>query len=388
MPKSSNQAISELFATVTNITSKLVEQSKSFEQFNNQLAVVAKSIDSDSVTVEEKSPIEMITPLYTHPDFALKLPIVYRFSQQNMRFYFTTNDTKTDVEFFPSVTTILDRTMPMGFGKQKLLAELGLKGYKQMMKEKAHYGTMLHMLISDYLRSGNTQEERFFEFDSMPERVNAYVSENKIDFDTKFWSWELRKDLIALIKFCIDHAVTPISIETVGIYNHQNYRFAGAMDLICEMTIKEKGFFGEVYKSGANKGDPKETYTERRVKALIDFKSGKSGFFEDHEIQLHMYQLIAQFSLGITPEKLFNVAPKEWRDEPSYSLKDQTDSIGAYKIHHLASIFSLDYCDPHEIQIINGKFNGTGDYNQVVKSVPTKEYVLSFINKKQNTPQV
>jgi hypothetical protein len=285
------------------------------------------------------------------------------------------------VKFYASVTTIIDKTTPMPFGLKKLLGDMGVEGYYKFMRQKAGYGSLLHILFADYFKSGKTKEERTFDFDSIPGRVSLYVEEKHIDYDTDYWSWDLRKDLAALIKWAWDYDVEPIAVEISGIYNDGQFAFAGCLDLICNMTIQVKDYWGELYKSGEKKGEPKESYKDVRVSAIVDLKSGKSGFFTDHEIQLHMYKMIAEQSFGLKIDKLFNLAPKDWEDEPTYSLKDQTDSNEYKKIPFLLGAFNVDWAAPKDLLLINGKINGNGNMSDVCRHVPAAEF---FFNKVYN----
>lgn len=345
--------------------------------FSKQTSEIFKKISGN------KEEVEVVKPLYVNDKFKteFKIPTVYRFNQQGMRYYCTVTD--RSVLFYPSVTTIISKTTPMSYGLKAILAEKGMQGFNQFMKEKADYGTLLHILISDYLRSGNEKSSRHFDFDDIPGRVQLYVEENHINYSTIYWAWNLKKDLASLIQFIYDYNVEPIAIEAVGIYNDGTYHYAGALDLICYMTIKEKGFWGEVYKTGENKGQPKETFKEIRVKAIVDFKSGKSGFFEDYEVQLKMYGLMAEQSFGIKPDRLFNVAPKDWDTTPTYSIKDQTESIHHAKIPFMLGQYSVEWKEPKDILVIEGKVNGTG-LQDAVKMIPASEFILRKIGKQSD----
>ena len=77
---------------------------------------------------------------------------------------------------------------------------------------------------------------------------------------------------------------------------------------------------------------------KRKVELEKMSKSGKSGFYDDHAIQLAMYRMIAQQRWGLSVEKLFNVAPKDWREQPGYSSTDQTDNSISDSIPHLLAV--------------------------------------------------
>ncbi|MCU0414191.1 MAG: hypothetical protein MUE91_07310 [Ignavibacteriaceae bacterium] len=381
----------------TNTSKALSEMTNALKLFENQIGNIVKTIQP------EERLIEVIEPFYVNPAFksTIKVPKVYRFNQHNNRHYLTVDDfnpedtiiPKNLVKFFPSVTNIIDKTMPTSFGKLKIIGELGLKGYYKFMRERAFYGTLIHILIADYLRSANSRHERWFEFDSIPGRVSLYIEEHNIDFDTTNWVYEVKKDLASLIQFCIDYEVEPIAVEIVGIYDDGKYRFGGALDLPCECSIPVKDFYGDVYQSGKNKGEPKETKQKQRLKALIDFKSGKHGFFPDHGVQLGMYDLIAEKSLGIKFDRLLNVAPYDWKDVPTYSTKDWTGTKLAKKIPHLLGAYNVDVEDSDssdeesnklkitkDILFISGKLNGAG-MNEVVKWIPAADYVFNYVRK-------
>jgi hypothetical protein len=147
--------------------------------------------------------------------------------------------------------------------------------------------------------------------------------------------------VLAFAQFVIDCKVKPLAIE-ICLY-HPTDGYAGAIDLVCELEIEEKGFFGEKYLSGANKGTPKETKRVRRVFAIVDIKSGRKGFYESHEIQLHAYlDMWDNHFPDVRVEKVFNWSPKEWRNAPSFNLKDQTDSSNTRKLKHLVELAKIE----------------------------------------------
>lgn len=334
------------------------------------------------VRVPEFKEIETLEPEYLNPQFksSIVLPRIYRFNQSGLRYYFAEQD--GEIKFYPSVTTIIEKTTEMSPGLKRLLAEMGTSDYYAFMRERAHYGTLLHLMIADYLRNGKN-----FDTDSIPSRLADYVIENNIRFNTDRWGYELNKDLRALVQFVNDYDVEPLAIELIGYYDDGAHRFAGAIDLLCYMTIEEKGFFGEFYKSGKRKGEPKETKESRRVLAIVDFKSGKSDFHVEHEIQLNMYKLMCVHSLGISPEKVYNVSPKDWESQPTYSIKDQTDSQQAARIPFLLGSFSCIWNEPKNILIMSGKLNG-GNMEDCTKWVSASDWVLSKLGiLKKEDPQ-
>jgi hypothetical protein len=81
-------------------------------------------------------------------------------------------------------------------------------------------------------------------------------------------------------------------------------------------------------KSGPNKGQLKQVNIEKEVIAIVDFKSGRKGFWESHEIQLKAYQwMVDENYPDLKVEKVFNWSPKDWKSKPTYTLTRQTDTV-------------------------------------------------------------
>jgi hypothetical protein len=94
-----------------------------------------------------------------------------------------------------------------------------------------------------------------------------------------------------------------------------------------------------------------------------------------------MYKLIAEQCFGIIPDKLFNVAPKDWETNvPTYTIKDQTDSIEQFLIPNYLNIYQkLHQHKVKDILVINGEFNGNGNLSDICRFVPAENYVLNYV---------
>jgi hypothetical protein len=219
-----------------------------------------------------------------------------------------------------SNTSLIDMTTKTDEGLIRKMADMGYDKWMEFLRERATYGTILHILIAEFLIAG------FIDFDNIGRRIEVLFVEHDVPKKRYFtWHESLCYDLLAFCKFAADYKVRPLAIE-LPLISREN-RFGGTIDLVCKLTIEEKGYFGEVYKSGPNKGAPKETKKETDIYAVIDFKSGKNGFTEKHADQLALctillkenYRQFDKYTL-----KAFNWAPKDWRTAPDYSFKDQT----------------------------------------------------------------
>jgi hypothetical protein len=196
-----------------------------------------------------------------------------------------------------------------------------------------------------------------YNLDALSEKLTIFLTKNNLPQERIKWADELKKDVLAFAQFMIDCNVKPLAIE-ICLW-HPKDGYAGAIDLVCEMDLVEKGFFGEVYASGTQKGQPKESKQMKRIRAIIDLKSGRKGFYESHEIQLHAYLDMWNIHFPDTKiDKVFNWSPKEWRTTPSYNLKDQTDSRNAKKLPYLVELARIeDEKRDNKVTVISGQIN-------------------------------
>lgn len=240
------------------------------------------------------------------------------------RYYYIENEDGTKT-FFIGVTSASKIAIPTSVGLIDWMIQQGTRAQADAAAMKAAlYGTCMHRILLElYLIGENLKME---DVDNMVRGAAYDAAIKQEDYDT--WVREIRRDLLAFAQFVEDYKVRPIAVE-YPIANAE-MGLGGTIDLPCYITIKEKGFFGEVYKTGDRKGEPKETTQEREVIAIIDLKSGKKGFYEEHEFQLHAYRRMWNSNHPNLPiEKVYDWSPKEWKTTPSYNFTDQTDSIYA-----------------------------------------------------------
>lgn len=312
---------------------------------------------------------------------------LYRFDKKGgNRQYFTISDDGTP-RFYPSVTTILSTTESMPYALRKMLGEMGVEKYNQYMGEAAHKGTLIHAMISEYLKN------KEFDFDKDFEQI-FYEINSKSNYPVDFYTVEieLKKKLASLIKFAQDTNLKPVAIEWQGVYDSlwsnpdvpelyksamfNSVKFAGTVDLICYLDVEVKFLnYDNPYKSGKNKGEPRPDKRIERKLAIVDFKSG--GIYEGMADQLLMYKMIVEASTDLKVDYLLNVAPKDWRSTPSYTVKDQTDESDVAKIYHKSMLYSYLEKPNNDILEIKGKVNGS-DVSQNISWIDVNDFVKTL----------
>ena len=260
---------------------------------------------------------------------------VYRLDSSGHRYYYTF-DEDGEPRFYVSVTTLIKQTLPTAPSLVKWIADMGYEESQRFAQERAHYGTFMHAQLAELLIT------RSYNLNFIRERLRMFIESEQLPGDFMGYADDFKKDILAFAQFMKDTDLKPLAIEIVLTNPEDGY--AGAIDLVAELTIEEKGFFGEFYKTGANAGKPKETKQQRRIRAIIDFKSGRKGFFPEYEIQLHAYKKMWNMNFEAHPvEKVFNWSPKDWRGKtPTYNFKDQTDSKNAKKLPYLVELARIE----------------------------------------------
>ena len=261
-------------------------------------------------------------------EFPRPMGFIRRFQQGRNRFYYTVSKSG-EVKLYSSATTLIkdgyaEDTIALETWRNSLRAEGKSPDYE--LTYAASRGTLMHSLLGDYIQGKQiaiTDLRTHFSTNS-PDLNVTYFN----DILSKDSEW-LLKAVLAFGQFVKDFNVKPLALEL--IMKSETYGVASPIDMICEMDIEEKGFFGEVYASdskatGAKKGDPKESKRTRRVVAIVDFKSSQKGFYDKHFFQLQLYKRMVEENFPtIKVEKIFNWSPKDWRGAPTYNLKEQSD---------------------------------------------------------------
>lgn len=258
--------------------------------------------------------IEQMSALYFDGE-TLREPAykVYQLNSQGHRYYYRFKD-NGEPEFYPSVTTILSQTMPTPPHLTKWIADKGFDAAEAYKMERAAYGTFMHASFEELLIN------RTYDLDALPDKLKKYIADNQLADGFINYADSLKKDVLSFAQFVRDFDVKPMAVEVALICESGHY--AGMIDCPCTMKVSEK--------------------SDERTTAIVDFKSGRNGFFEGCELQLHLYKKMFEENFGVHIERLYNFAPKDWRKKPTYTLKDQTDSPNAAKIEPILAIARIE----------------------------------------------
>lgn len=306
---------------------------------------------------------------------AIRLPAykVGRVNYGNGRSYIRLNEDDTlenPFRLYTSLTTAISSCAPMEQPLLEWYCKWGLAEAKRLLKLSQHYGTLMHREIGSY------SILNYYDFDTIQERVSAYLSTNNYwQPETDQWADDLKYDVAAYIAFAQEHEVIPMGIEYVLL---SQKGFGTMIDLVCKMKIKEKGFWGEVYKSGERKGEPKETTKVVEKTAIINFKSGKHGFYRSNGIQIECErQLWEENFPDVKIDCAMNWAPKEWRTYPDWTLKDWTGEIEQAEVDAMLTLAEIRYASKainKKYMRIEGQAFSTRPVNDCIKQQTAEEY--------------
>lgn len=254
------------------------------------------------------------------------------------------------IRFYPGITGLLKKVMPTPWALIEWIAKNGLDDSTTLRDEAADYGTAMHIVFAAYLLGDP------IDFDELPNKLPKWNPE---------WKNKLQSDLLAFAAFVFEHNVKPLAIE--AMIRSDKFGYACTVDLVCNMTIGT-GQNGKILKKDAPK----------HIVAVVDFKSGRKGFYESHEIQAEACRHAWNES-GIGPQAThsFNWSPKEWTgSEPTWNLKDQTSALAMMKLEHYVALWYADNDpEPKPLRIYDSVIAMGSNVEQCFRDVPVTEII-------------
>lgn len=258
--------------------------------------------------------VEEMTAMFFDEKTLIEPPKVWQLNSKGHRYYYRYDDAGNP-EFFPSVTTILSQTLPKAPHLINWIANKGIEEAERYKGERAAYGTFMHAAFEELLIN------RAYDLDGLKGKLKEYIEVYRLPDDFIYYADDLKKDVLAFAQFVLDYDVRPLAVEIALVHPVHNY--AGMIDLPCTMLSKPG--------------------SKEYINAIVDFKSGRKGFYEEAEIQLHLYAMMWNENFPDIPiDRVFNFSPKDWRKKPTYNLKDQTDSPNAKKIPYLLELAAIE----------------------------------------------
>lgn len=269
--------------------------------------------EKDVAEIMQGMTVEEMTALFFDKALIEAPYKVYQLNSKGQRYYYRYSD-KGEIEFYPSVTTILAQTLPQSPWLSQWIATKGIQEAERYKNERAAYGTFMHAIFEELLIN------KTYDLDGLKDELASYIEANALPVDFIYYADDLKKDILAFAQFVIDYDVKPIAVEIALVHPEKHY--AGMIDCPCSMLEKIGG--------------------KKRINAIIDFKSGRKGFYEENELQLHLYKDLWNVNYpNIQIDRVFNFSPKDWRKKPSYNFKDQTDAASAKKIPALLELAGI-----------------------------------------------
>lgn len=339
---------------------------------------IDKSEKLGAFEIAEGMSAEAMLPVFFNKQ-ALREPSIrlYQLNTKGTRYYYYF-DSDGVARFMPSVTTVLRNTMPENVFLTDWKIGLGKDKAEAYTAERAAYGTFYHICIERLIIN------RSYNLDELKTELAKYIEREQLPSSFINYAESLKRDLLAFAQWMYDYDIMPYAVE-ISLFSKE-YGFAGMVDLVAnirkyprsdekkareklaEETVKAKGDEAKLAKLGDKLAEINQKFAERE-NAIIDFKSGKKGFYEEYEIQLGMYRMMWEnWYPEVKIDALYNIAPKEWRKTPTYNFKCQTDSPSIAKIPALLELFSLADKEEKEVTLVGGNID-MEEFNPIEKCV-------------------
>ena len=253
---------------------------------------------------------------------------LFRYDKGDQRYYFRFPE-QGDAIGYLSVTEFTKKSLGIGVQLYKWAANNTVEYTKMYSEMRAAYGTQMHIEITDMLKSGKGN------FDEIKNRAFNLAIDLGYKHSAMDWLDDMANDVASFLIMAREKNLKVIAAEFPICSN--KYGLAGCIDLIVQLD-----------------------FNRTRVNAMIDNKSGRKGFFEAHELQLHTYKKMWNdvYSSVFPVTHVFNFAPQNIKNKTKYKLQNQTSSVFAPTIEQRMSLANLEgWVNPPKGHMeLNGSF--------------------------------
>lgn len=305
---------------------------------------------------------------------------LYRLDSSKGRMYFSKEN--GDLCYYPGITSVIKK---MGetpeFLIEWMMKQGSIQNAKKAMNMAAYIGSTMHTLIAHHILNNGVDIDEMKSVVQSDIHIKDIINLGLNPFEV---SERLGKNILSFEQFMIDHKVQPLAIELP--LRSPSLKVASMVDFICTMEVKEKGYWGEVYKSGKNKGEPKETTKTITRHAIVDFKSGMKTYQNtSHELQLAAYNVMVKENYPEYKEidfKLYNWHPNDWIKTPTYSLLDQTDKHSYQELKKISELYHMSNNISYKKEIsTHGYLKRGGDITENYKVKTFRDIANEYFKK-------
>lgn len=387
---------------------------------------------AEGTTIEEMKAIFWNANALVAPSYKL-----FQLNSRGKRYYYYI-DEAGNPRFQPSVTTVLGAVMPENPFLTDWKISMGKEKAEAYTAERAAYGTFMHgcfeqVIVNRKYDLDNLREElrKYIEREKLPTSFINYTEDLKRDV-LAFARWVKDYDVrpiaveVALYHPELGYAGMVDLVASVRKYTIQEEakatdKIAATYDKAAEKAVaqrdKAKSAAQVAYSKAVAKAkteedkakaeadynaalkaaeealddalitlgndrnnaveDARKVYGER-LNGIIDFKSGRKGFYEEHQHQLNLYRLMWDANYPEHPiDFIANFSPKDWRTAPSYNYKDQSTGQPIQKTLLLLDLFRMDHSEEKTITTVSGQIDldGADDLDANVSSVTLEDLV-------------
>jgi len=223
---------------------------------------------------------------------------LFRYDKADDRYYF--RYVNGQPIGYLSMTSFVHKILPTSPFLIQWMMKHGEEGAAYLRDMRAEYGTTLHIL--------STELEREMKGDWTEIKKRAFETAIASGYKSEALEWEaeITNDIFSYLVFRKERNVETIAAE-FPICSDE-YGLGGCIDRVIRLDFDGK-----------------------RINAILDLKSGRKGFWDNHKAQLHGYMKIWNDLFGnVFPvTHCFNLAPaaNAIKAKSKYKLENQTDAV-------------------------------------------------------------